>query len=654
MISPTPIDAEGSEAQRPPYAIYGGILVAIVVARWLQIFSQQLGWSETLSKGPTFLPFVAFAIVVSVFASVWFGQRLSVLMTFLLCGLSGAISTVVVDPLIGALIGFGVGGIRVAGEKLAGTSDKRENTARNMLTGLGYLALPIRPLLTLLAPSVLVAWLAGQMSVMLWLRWGPRDSRLWTHIALLATPVVVGAVLLVFGQLRFRTRKWRWIVLPIAVLLFLLAVPWFILKGMDRQTRWLRQSFSTVTVQSMPISQFFLYAVDPFINQQRREAWDRVDAWLEYFGMEPGLGLTTYVYLDHQSSPEEIDRAATIPIIVQLDIGKRCPITDAQFRSLNTIRLAMLSCYEGTTLTDKAFENVDFSRVSNLDLRGPRFGDEVLERLGVIPWLAGISLEGTRVTVEGLKKIDTTGPLYNLQLANTQVDDDVFAMLNAHKRLHTVNLSGTPVTGSGLKDFRSDIVYLLLDESRFESRYLADMLPPPGKAATPWNSLATRNLSIANTEFGEDLIENVKNLKGLVDYVDITGSDLTLEQIQQLGMSGYGLDATLLTPMNVLDLGRSQLIYHYDAGILNADQIVFHFETIEAARKAANLLPNGSYAQLVVHNFELSRSSLATLKQLMSSHSMSLELRNALAPDGRTIDYAHPYEVDRDYPELAP
>ena len=402
----------------------------------------------------------------------------------------------------------------------------------------------------------------------------------------------------------------------------------------------------------MPISQYVLYSVDPFVNQKQMEAMDRVDDWLRYMGMEQSLGLATYLRLDRGSTREDIERAAQLPFISSLEIGTGCPITNAQFLALNTSWLATLTCNEGTGLTAEAFANVDFARLQNLFLSGPNFGDEVLERLGNVPWLAVISLEGTRVTAEGLKNIDTTGPLYHLLLPDTQVDDDVFAVLTKHQRLRLVNLSRTQVTGSGLRNFRHDLYALMLDGTPFDSRYLDDMLPPAGEEMTPWNSLSVRRLSINNTNFGGDLFENLKKLKDSVDYLDVYGSDLTLDQLQQLGKSGYGVDALLLDPENVIDFGRADLIYHYDAREMTAEEIAIHFSSIEGARDRAKLLPNGSYAQLVVHHFDLTRSGLIRLKKLVEAQPMNIELRNASTPDGKTKTFPYIQLVEQEYPEL--
>ena len=155
MISATP-ESE-SRASQPPYLMYGGIVVAIILARWLQIAAQQLGWTKALTEGPTFLLFMAIALFVSIVTWIWFRRRTAKLLTFLLCGLSGAIATVVADPLPGAIVGFATGGVGVAAECLLG----REANSVGMAGIVKRLGPPILRLTLSCVATIGVAWLVG-------------------------------------------------------------------------------------------------------------------------------------------------------------------------------------------------------------------------------------------------------------------------------------------------------------------------------------------------------------------------------------------------------------------------------------------------------------------------------------------------------------
>ena len=153
-------DNTNPTTRRQPYGVYLGILGAVVIARWIQIAAQQVGSAEILLPWMSLL--VSLSLACSVAFAIWCRYRLQPILTLLMCGLIGAIPTMIVDPLPGAVVGFAVGGIRlveVAILKWHRTGDTRWFA---LLTALRTLRVFTG---TVLLPAIGVALLASQASV---------------------------------------------------------------------------------------------------------------------------------------------------------------------------------------------------------------------------------------------------------------------------------------------------------------------------------------------------------------------------------------------------------------------------------------------------------------------------------------------------------
>ena len=615
-------------AKQRPYRVYAVILCAIPVARLLQVTAQ--GVYEGASWRPALLLLSLFSSGLS---ALYFKRRIPRFLSWLLCGCVGAMTTLVVEPLSGATVGFVIGAVVL--------------TPRTYYEFVWRATQPVlRFVATIVLPVTALAVSSGGIAAWMWWRWAAADPRVGQHLVMLSLPVAVGCAVTI-AWMGFTSQRARGGKLLVGMLFFVIFAICTVLPSIDARTRSVRSSISTVQVNTRPLRQIVQLSVNPFATNDQLELCDQVDAWLKYWGLQPALGLVADVVFTQYSARDDIHRVAQIPLVTSVYVRAGSVITDADFQKLNTRGLAMLTCEEGSQLTDDAFVNVDFSRVGNLDLRGPNFGDGVVSRLGHIPWMATIALNGTRVTTQGLEKIDTTGPLYWLHLRDTQVEDSVFSVLDKHDRLWWVDLSGTRVTGSGIKNFRTSITSLTLNHSRFESRYLADFQPPPGAKATPWNSLMVDRLSFAHTAFDEDLFETLMKLRTSLKFVDVAGSDLSLEQLQKLRLSGYGLDAELLTPGNVAQLGQAELYLHYDAKKITPAEIVKHFTSVKAGRQSIPTTPNVGTV-LVIENLELSKDAIQSLDRI----GQDIELAGAITPDGQTKSFSHLASALEEFPEL--
>ena len=165
---------DGHETNRPPYRIYAGILCAIALGRWTQLASQSAGRGAEFKSAPWPYVLILLAIVASIFSAWYCRTRMSRMLTCLVCGLVGSLSTVVLNPVVGAVIGFSVGGLLLFPISAAKRSGP---VALNLCRALlGFVVFVL--------PAAVIGTLAGGISGWLWLDYAANDPRMWFHALL--------------------------------------------------------------------------------------------------------------------------------------------------------------------------------------------------------------------------------------------------------------------------------------------------------------------------------------------------------------------------------------------------------------------------------------------------------------------------------------
>lgn len=631
---PEPAQDSAARAQ-PPYPLYGAVLGLIVVARFASLLLQNATWLDRLQTPLVGSVFFLGCIGCCVATVLYSRSRTSTALTWMLSALVGGVAMLAVNPILGTATGFAVGGAFLI--------------QRTYFLSFGHLLTTIvRFSLRTVALAIVGGAMTGTLVGMSWLRFAASSSRPSIHVLSIVGPFIVGLTIAV-ALLRLAYRERRWYGWVGALLLFVPFAGHWCLDHISTQMQTLRTSIETVAVSTVPLRHIVLMSFDPFATETTLSRCDQVDEWLQHFGMDRALGLCVHATFSRASTSEDIARVARIPSIQSVHVQRNCPISDEEFQRLNLQHLSVLTCEEGTQLTHRAFQNIDFSRVGNLDLRGNNFGDEVLAELTEIPWMATIALNGTRVTAEGLKQIDTTGPLYWLHIARTDVDDAVFAVLDKHDRLWWADLSGTQVTGSGIKDFRTDLQHIQLDHSQFDARHLVDFLPPDGEEPTPSNSLSVGYLTLAHTQVDDDTLTNLKRMGSSLKFVDLAGSEFGPNELAPLQLTGYGMDASQVTPHNVTAIGAAEITIHYDASRMTIAEIVLHLNSIVAVRKQL-VKTQGHGISITLENFTLTQEEMRLLKPVIADHPISCH--HATGPDGDVRNYRYIHEVFIDYPQL--
>ena len=166
----------------------------------------------------------------------------------------------------------------------------------------------------------------------------------------------------------------------------------------------------------------------------------------------------------------------------------------------NLVLVAPLNIFEGTPLTSKSVESMDFSRFRSIVLHGPSFDDSAVANLLSARQLWALELRNTKVTSAGLK-INPLCPLMHVDLTNSPVDDSIVPVL-AKLPIQTVRLRGTQITGATLKSLRG-LKFGQLDLSNtpvFETKYLADLIAPEGQKPNFTNQVFVYHLDLSNLQ----------------------------------------------------------------------------------------------------------------------------------------------------------
>ena len=255
-----------------------------------------------------------------------------------------------------------------------------------------------------------------------------------------------------------------------------------------------------------------------------------------------------------------------------------------------------------------------------------------------------LSLRNTAVTTAGIQSRDPQVGIYGIDLTNTLVDDDALPIIGKLPNMRSIELRGTKVKGSTLKSLRGSALHALnLSDTPLEEKYLADLLPPDGAKGTELNQVTISNLGLANVPLSEKGLRVVSKIRSLT-HINVSGSKPNQDALSRLD----GLSTVQSMTVDAKHLGDQGLSVrpHINLHLVYRDDTPVS-EIGEHAQAILQTRSRNSDSGVIIDGFTLTLDSTKEIMQLMNTWNHSLQLTNAILPDGTKRDFNHatPFEV---------
>ena len=598
-----------SGKESPPYKLYGGVLALIVAVRILDLATQNMSWAFTIySSNACWFLFGAAAFFIGVFAPSSLCKRTSKIMAVLIAGLLGGSLCIFTSSTIGIVCG-------VLGSLLAVLDESRRRAGQYAL----WTFMPI----------LLVGFLTGAAAAFSLINLPDRTISL----ELFATvgPLIIGVIVLIMLLWRIDANR-RFYTWPFNLLLFAVTVIVSFVFSVNLDLY--RRDQAMVNLRSRPTRSEWLSPY--FSTQTTQAAAQMVEENLNHFHR----GHLTF---QKDSDSTDIAYARGFPRLLALSVMAGSKITDDDLRVLDLRYLTNLSCEYGTRLTGKSLGDLDLSNVQYLLIAGPNFGDDALRGLRRAKRMWYLSLRNTRVTSAGIQMLNRRIGIYYVDLTNTLVDDDAVTAISKFPNIQGIELGGTNVTGKTLGSLRGRALQTLkLSDTPLDEKYLADLLPPDGKKGTELNQARISTLELANVPLTENALRTVSQISSLT-HVNISGSKPSQDAISRLdGLSS--LQTLTLDAKHFVEQGLSvrphinlYLVYRNDTPLSEIE---------EHAKPILQTRDRSTSTGITLDGITLTEESTRKIIQLMDTFENSVQLTNAILPDGTKRSFYNPYLLE--------
>jgi hypothetical protein len=180
-------------------------------------------------------------------------------------------------------------------------------------------------------------------------------------------------------------------------------------------------------------------------------------------------------------SPSELKALRYLPSLKELYLH-RSNVTDDELKYISPLNTLELLSLDGCRITDNGLDQLSqLHEMKALYLRDTPISDQGVCTMKSFPRLEVLDLEGTQVTDACLIHLTNLGKLKALYLSETRITGDHFEPLAGLQRLKEIELARTRFNGKGLRYLKqlNSLEYLDMEDTQVTDAYVAELLGHP-------------------------------------------------------------------------------------------------------------------------------------------------------------------------------